>query len=141
MRTEKQRQMKRLRKRKHPLPSTLPKASIRPASPQEEPDDLASLEERAEARQLLTDRNQPPHFDVHFVDPQPDEQYSMVEGSHVCDSWTATAQGGNLPNKDYTRLPSESFEQFEVRCRADDLVGGPPRLIIFWPVKDPEANP
>jgi hypothetical protein len=131
MRTEKQRKMKRLRKREQALPRTVQKA---PISRQTEPDDLATLEERAQGRAVLNDPSQHPRFLFTAVEPNRDE--NGVLHPPVRPDYN-TARSGDLMIR---REAGESLESFMERATHHWPVTGPGWPFTFLSFEELESE-
>jgi hypothetical protein len=91
---------------------------------------IGSAESRAAIRAIL-ERAAPPTFAVSFVGTELGPDQTII--AKPCDSAHAEARGGSLREaKHFTRLESESLDQFELRVRRS-LPIAPPMTIIFWP--------
>jgi hypothetical protein len=87
-----------------------------PPSPAEFP--LGSDESRMAARAVVQGIGAPPNIQIGFVGP----------GVVKIDSHRATSG-----DREWLRADGESRVEFERRVNDDQVVGGFPKLIIFWP--------
>jgi hypothetical protein len=127
MRKDKQRKVKRLRKRKQPLPRTV---QNEPISRQTEADDRTQLEERAQARETLNDPNAHPVLVVTFYEPRRDEKGNILP-PHRCDSRVA-----KIGDREIHREPNETYEVFRHRVASYLPVNAPSPFVLMVPTDE-----
>jgi hypothetical protein len=96
---------------------------------------------RMEARARLADPSRPPSFSMVFVEPpERDAKDNVIGPARECDAWTATMNGGGLPDRNYERRPDESLEQFKARVEEDFSVNSNPQFVLYGLEKEKPAT-